>query len=106
MEDEANGGSKKGPIWRDFGRWNLQRWCEGLEGWDMALCTRVLGWSYEQVKAFNADVRTKLRAQADKEIFQNVYVQCGSPLFPRDSRRLTLTRDMQIRCVCEKAVSW
>ena len=31
---------------RDLGRWNQHRWEEGLEGWSMAFCTRIMGVSY------------------------------------------------------------
>ena len=30
---------------KDLGRWNLHHWNEGLEGWTMALLTRVMGVS-------------------------------------------------------------
>lgn len=34
------------PKLKDIGRWNLHLWKEGLEGWTMALLTRVMGVSY------------------------------------------------------------
>ena len=30
---------------KDIGRWNMHHWKEGLEGWTMALLTRVMGVS-------------------------------------------------------------
>lgn len=30
---------------KDMGRWNMHHWNEGLEGWTMALLTRVMGVS-------------------------------------------------------------
>lgn len=33
------------PKIKDIGRWNLAHWIEGLEGWTLALMTRVLGVS-------------------------------------------------------------
>lgn len=33
------------PRWKDVGRWNMHHWKEGMEGWTMALLTRVMGVS-------------------------------------------------------------
>lgn len=33
------------PKLKDIGRWNMTHWIEGLEGWSLALLTRVLGVS-------------------------------------------------------------
>lgn len=30
---------------KDLGRWNMTHWYEGLEGWSLALLTRILGVS-------------------------------------------------------------
>jgi hypothetical protein len=34
------------PCRRDIGQWNLEQWNEGIEGWSLALLTRVLNVSY------------------------------------------------------------
>ncbi|KIW64480.1 hypothetical protein PV04_09409 [Phialophora macrospora] len=42
---------------KEIGRWHLLEAYQGVEGWTLALFTRVLGWSYEQVQLFLAQVR-------------------------------------------------
>lgn len=70
------------PKLKDIGKWNLHLWKEGLEGWTMALLTRVMGvsyfftfsaffrttnsvnvaqWSYNEVKEWNAKMRVTVR---------------------------------------------
>lgn len=46
---------------KDLGKWNMHYWNEGLEGWNIALLTRVMGWSYNQVKEWNAKMRLIMR---------------------------------------------
>ena len=45
----------KDPYLKDLGRWGERNWCDGIEGWVMALYTRLLGWTYDEVKAFVKD---------------------------------------------------
>ncbi|KAK5941739.1 hypothetical protein PMZ80_005690 [Knufia obscura] len=42
---------------KEIGRWHLLEAYQGIEGWTMALFTRVLGWSFEEVQVFLARVR-------------------------------------------------
>lgn len=49
------------PKLKELGRWNLLNWEEGMEGWAMALYTRQLGWSYEEVQSFLSQIRKALR---------------------------------------------
>ncbi len=35
------------PKLKEIGKWNQYRWEEGMEGWTLALCTRVMGVSSE-----------------------------------------------------------
>lgn len=42
---------------KEVGRWGLRNWNEGVEGWVMALYTRFLGWTCEEVKAFTAELK-------------------------------------------------
>jgi SAM-dependent methyltransferase len=42
---------------KDLGRWGERNWSEGIEGWVMALYTRMLGWTYAEVQAFVKDFR-------------------------------------------------
>ncbi|KAK4934069.1 hypothetical protein LTR28_010930, partial [Elasticomyces elasticus] len=46
---------------KELGRWNLRNWEEGMEGWALALYTRVLGWSYDEVMRWLKEVRAALR---------------------------------------------
>lgn len=41
--------------------WNLENMAPALEGFSMALFTRVLGWSKEEVQTFLIDVRKELK---------------------------------------------
>ncbi|KAH0538584.1 hypothetical protein FGG08_004834 [Glutinoglossum americanum] len=49
------------PKYREIGRWNQLHCEEGIEGWAMALLTRVEGWSYLEVQVLLAEMRTALR---------------------------------------------
>jgi len=42
---------------KEVGRWHLIEVHQGIEGWTLALFTRVLGWSYEEVQVFLAQIR-------------------------------------------------
>lgn len=42
---------------KEIGRWHLLEAYQGLEGWTLALYTRILGWSVEEVQVFLAQVR-------------------------------------------------
>ncbi|RMJ18477.1 hypothetical protein CDV36_001850 [Fusarium kuroshium] len=46
---------------KELGKWNLANFDAGLEGVSLALFTRVLSWSKEDVLALCADVRRELR---------------------------------------------
>ncbi|KAH7034208.1 S-adenosyl-L-methionine-dependent methyltransferase [Macrophomina phaseolina] len=50
---------------RELGRWNLKNWEDGMEGWVMALLTRVHGWSYEEVQNYRAQL---LRGVKSREV--------------------------------------
>ncbi len=45
------------PRLKEIGRWHLHEAYQGIEGWTLALFTRVLGWSFERVQVFLAQVR-------------------------------------------------
>ncbi|KIX97333.1 uncharacterized protein Z520_06785 [Fonsecaea multimorphosa CBS 102226] len=42
---------------KEIGRWHLLEANQGLEGWTLALFTRVLGWTLDEVQVFMAQVR-------------------------------------------------
>ncbi|GKZ38711.1 hypothetical protein AbraIFM66950_011080 [Aspergillus brasiliensis] len=46
---------------KKLGMWNLVHCEQGIEGWAMALLTRVMGWSYAEVQVFLAQMRKGLR---------------------------------------------
>lgn len=46
---------------KELGRWNEVNICEGIEGFSLALFTRVLGWKKEEVEVFTAKVRNDLK---------------------------------------------
>ncbi|KPI39318.1 uncharacterized protein AB675_4998 [Cyphellophora attinorum] len=45
------------PKLKSVGRYHLLECYEGIEGWSMALLTRLYGWSFEQVQEFLDEVR-------------------------------------------------
>ena len=51
------------PKLKEVGRWNLLNWEEGMEGWVMALYTRQLKWSYDDVQSFLGQIRKALRGR-------------------------------------------
>ena len=51
----------KDPYLKDLGRWGERNWVDGIEGWVMALYTRLLGWTYEEVKAFVRDFQRVIK---------------------------------------------
>ncbi|KAF2708183.1 S-adenosyl-L-methionine-dependent methyltransferase [Pleomassaria siparia CBS 279.74] len=46
---------------KDLGRWGERNWADGLEGWVLALYTRVLGWTYAEVQAFVAEFKSIIK---------------------------------------------
>lgn len=42
---------------KNVGRWHLLECYQGIEGWIIALFTRLLGWKLEEVQLFLAEVR-------------------------------------------------
>lgn len=51
----------KDPKYKEIGMWTLANLDDGLEGLSLALFTRGLGWSKEEVLAFLIDVRKDIR---------------------------------------------
>ncbi|QSS62617.1 putative methyltransferase [Histoplasma capsulatum] len=51
----------KDPKLKTVGTWNLLQVIEGMEGFSMALFSRVLGWSPDAIQAFVAEVVKDLR---------------------------------------------
>lgn len=51
----------KDPKYKELGAWNLANFDSGLEGMSVALFTRVLGWSPQEVAVLLAGVRKDLR---------------------------------------------
>lgn len=63
----------KDPYLKDLGRWGERNWCDGIEGWVMALYTRLLGWTYEEVKAFVRDFQGVIKDRKGR-LWQEVRV--------------------------------
>ncbi|KAF2010609.1 S-adenosyl-L-methionine-dependent methyltransferase [Aaosphaeria arxii CBS 175.79] len=49
------------PHLKDMGRWGERNWADGIEGWVIALYTRVLGWTYEEVQGFVKEFRKVIK---------------------------------------------
>ncbi|KAB2581224.1 Secondary metabolism regulator LAE1 [Lasiodiplodia theobromae] len=50
----------KDPVLKQMGSFNMVQTVEGLEAYDLAIFTRILGWTKEEVDVFNAKVRKEL----------------------------------------------
>ncbi|KAK8429157.1 S-adenosyl-L-methionine-dependent methyltransferase [Phyllosticta citricarpa] len=61
---------------REIGRWNLRNWEAGMEGWVMALLTRDLGWSYQEVQDFKAKLLHAFKYK-DIKAYHHVHVVYG-----------------------------
>ncbi len=59
----ANGRWPKDARLKELGVWTLENILMGLEGFSLALLTRVLNWSAEEVQVFLVDVRKDMRNQ-------------------------------------------
>ena len=66
----------KGRYYKQLGNMALENFTHGLEGMCMALFTRFLGWSREQVLDFTATVREDMNNAAFHTYF-NLYVTYG-----------------------------
>ena len=53
--------TEEGKKLKEIGKWRLLEVEAGMEGWAMALFTRVLGMSYEEVQVFLAEMRKAWR---------------------------------------------
>ncbi|KAH8598461.1 S-adenosyl-L-methionine-dependent methyltransferase [Bisporella sp. PMI_857] len=74
------GGWSSDPKYKELGRWNLLHCDQGIEGWAMALLTRVMGWKYAEVQAFLGWMRTGLRNR-NTHAYYNVTVVYGRKPF-------------------------
>ena len=54
----------KGKKEKMLGLWSLANMLDGLEGFTMALFTRMLGWQQSEVDAFLVDVRKAFKNRA------------------------------------------
>ncbi|KAK8174510.1 hypothetical protein BC567DRAFT_94028 [Phyllosticta citribraziliensis] len=71
-----NGAWDEGEHAKEIGRWNLRNWEAGIEGWVMALLTRNLGWSYQEVQEFKAKLLHALRHKGIRA-YHHVHVVYG-----------------------------
>ncbi|KAK2800848.1 hypothetical protein FQN50_007989 [Emmonsiellopsis sp. PD_5] len=71
------GGWSSDPRLKELGKWNYVHCDQGIEGWAMALLTRVMKWSFEEVQAFLGEVRAAMK---DKKL--HAYFE-GSAVYGR-----------------------
>jgi trans-aconitate methyltransferase len=64
----------KGKRLKHLAAWVQADFCDGIEGWTMALFTRFLGWSKEEVHVFLAKVRNDMK-NTDIHSYCTVYVR-------------------------------
>jgi len=65
-----NSESRSKQKWKDIGRWSQSNWLEGGEGWILALFTRTLGWSYEDVQKFLGKIHKAVRDRECRAVTQ------------------------------------
>jgi len=66
----------KDPKYKELGLWTLANVDEGLEGLSLALFTRGLGWSKEEVLAYLVQVRRDIRSTRI-HAYWSIYVVYG-----------------------------
>ncbi|KAH6639667.1 S-adenosyl-L-methionine-dependent methyltransferase [Boeremia exigua] len=71
----------KDPYLKDLGRWGERNWCDGIEGWVMALYTRLLGWTYDEVKSFVRDFQGVIKDRRGR-LWQEVRVVYARKPYP------------------------
>ncbi|KAE8151780.1 S-adenosyl-L-methionine-dependent methyltransferase [Aspergillus avenaceus] len=71
----------KDEQYKQLGMWNLLHCEQGIEGWAMALLTRVMGWRYEEVQVFLAQMRAGLRDYARTNAYFTVVSVWGQKPF-------------------------
>ncbi|KAL3476804.1 S-adenosyl-L-methionine-dependent methyltransferase [Aspergillus californicus] len=64
---------------KKLGMWNLVHCEQGIEGWAMALLTRVMGWTFTEVQVFLAQMRKGLRDPKTHAYFNVVGVYGQKP---------------------------
>ncbi|KAF2110998.1 S-adenosyl-L-methionine-dependent methyltransferase [Lophiotrema nucula] len=71
------------PHLKELGRWGERNWTEGIEGWVLALYTRVLGWSYADVQRFVEEMKAVFKDRKNHYYHQ---VRCvyGRKPFPHE----------------------
>ncbi|KAI9830954.1 MAG: hypothetical protein M1826_004070 [Phylliscum demangeonii] len=55
---------------KDIGRWNQLHTEEGIDGWALALLTRVMDWPVESVQVYLAKMKTALRERKNHSYFE------------------------------------
>ncbi|KAF2678812.1 S-adenosyl-L-methionine-dependent methyltransferase [Lentithecium fluviatile CBS 122367] len=73
----------KDPKLKDLGRWGERNWADGLEGWVLALYTRILGWSYAEVQQFVKDFRAVIKDRKN-HYYHEVRCVYGRKPFPHE----------------------
>ncbi|KAF2875947.1 S-adenosyl-L-methionine-dependent methyltransferase [Massariosphaeria phaeospora] len=68
---------------KELGRWGERNWSEGIEGWVLALYTRVLGWSYTEVQSFVADFKAVIKDRKN-HFYHEVRCVYGRKPFPHE----------------------
>lgn len=68
------------PKLKEIGKWNEVNMLQGLAGFSMALMTRGLGWSKEEVDVFVAKVRNDMRDRGIHAYFRLPVVYGRKPL--------------------------
>ncbi|KAK2747804.1 hypothetical protein FQN57_001834 [Myotisia sp. PD_48] len=70
-----------------LGQWNLLHCEEGIEGWAMALLTRVMKWTYEEVQVFLVKMRAGLRDPKTHAYFNVTSIYGQKPNTPGSTNR-------------------
>ncbi|KAF2644473.1 S-adenosyl-L-methionine-dependent methyltransferase [Massarina eburnea CBS 473.64] len=80
----------KDPHLKDLGRWGERNWVDGVEGWVMALYTRLLGWTYAQVQDFVKEFRAVIKDRKNHH-YHEVRCVYGRKPFPHEIPATTAT---------------
>ncbi|KAF2263573.1 S-adenosyl-L-methionine-dependent methyltransferase [Lojkania enalia] len=72
------------PHLKELGRWGERNWSDGLEGWVLALYTRVLGWTYTDVQSFVSTFKSVIKDRRN-HYYHTVRCVYGRKPFPNET---------------------
>lgn len=73
------GGWMEDPKWKEIGQWNALYLLEGLEGMALFILKNVLGWKYEEIQVYVANMRKAIKDPKNHGYYEIVVVYGRKP---------------------------